>query len=99
LYGGRPSEEELAAFGAELEDVTGDVDVWPDNEETVKVFTRIGTQWRHGMAGVTGLVYEAVWPVMRVLRIPRANWLDVFEGVRVMEGAVLGLVKEARANG
>lgn len=69
--------------------------MWPENAETVAVFMRLGTQWSHGMAGITGLVYGSLEPVMRMLGVPRARRPEVFEGVRVMESAVLELRAEA----
>lgn len=49
----------------------------------------MGTQWRIGMAGATGLDYAALPPVMRLVGVSRKDWPDVFEGVRVMESAAL----------
>jgi hypothetical protein len=84
----------LAAFGATLEDVTEDVEVWPDNAEAAAVFAKLGTQWRHGMNGPTGLIYEAIWPTARVLRVPRARWAELLDSLQVMERAVLELRAE-----
>lgn len=100
VYGGRPSEEELAAFGVQAEDVAGDVEVWPENAEAVVVFLKLRTQWRMAsMGGLTGLVYAEVWNFLRALRIPRARWSDIFDGVQVMERAVLELAAEKRNHG
>jgi hypothetical protein len=84
----------LAAFGAQLEDVTGDVEVWPENEEAVTVFVQLATQWRHGMSGLTGLIYSEIWPIARLLRIPRIRWIELLGSVQVMERAVLELRAE-----
>lgn len=78
----------------QLEDVTGDVEIWPENVEAVTVFAKLRTQWRTGMAGLTGLVYAELWALLRALRVPRARWTEIHEAVQVMEQAVLEMVAE-----
>lgn len=51
------------------------------------------TQWRVGMAGVTGLDYSALTIVLRISRIPRSEWRDIFDCVRIMEDAALATVR------
>lgn len=65
------------------------VEVWPDNMDAVKVFSAMGTQWRTGMSGVTGLDYAVLPSVLRLTAVPRADWPAVFDDLRVMEGAAL----------
>jgi hypothetical protein len=81
-----------SAWGFTAEDMAGrdpDVEIWPDNESAVKVFAAMGTQWRVGMAGRTGLDYGVLPLVFRLTDIPRADWPHVFDDLRVMEGAAL----------
>lgn len=63
-------------------------EVWEENVETVRVFTKLSTQWRYApMGGVIGLNYPAVESVLRMLKIKdKAAMLD---GLRVMEMAAL----------
>lgn len=61
----------------------------PENEYPVRVFINMGTQWRTGANGATGLDYSALPFVMRVLKIPRQDWEEVFDGIRIMENAAL----------
>lgn len=49
----------------------------------------MGTQWRVGMSGATGLDYAALPVVMRLAGIPAKDRADVFEGIRTMEDAAL----------
>lgn len=49
----------------------------------------MSTQWRTGMAGATGLDYNALPVVMRMGGISMKDQPDVFEDVRVMEDAAL----------
>ena len=65
------------------------VEVWEANEQTLDVFLALQTQWRVGMAGPTGLDYNAIPLVMRAYRISRADWPEIFDGIRLMERAAL----------
>ena len=68
-------------------DVAADdtAEIWPDNWDSVTVFADLATQWRVGLAGPTGLDYGVIPGVLRLRRIPRASWAQVFDDVRVME--------------
>jgi hypothetical protein len=72
------------------------VEVWPDNVLILNTFISMSTQWRVGPGGATGLDYNALPGVMRMIGIPAADRSDVFEGVRVMEDAALTLMREAK---
>ncbi len=76
------------------EDVEEEIELWPENAAIVAVFGEMGTQWRHGMGGITGLDYGALEAVLRVRRIPRAEWQEIWSGVRAMERAVLEMKAE-----
>lgn len=80
-----------------LEEASGPaVGIWPDNLAAVNVFIALGTQWRVGMAGATGLDYGAIDPVMRLVGVPRAERLEVFEDLRVLEDAALETMRKAK---
>lgn len=64
-------------------------EVWPDNVQAVNAFVAMGTQWRCGPNGAYGLDYGVLPQVLRLAQIPRAVWPDVFESIRVLEGAAL----------
>lgn len=54
-----------------------------------EIFAKIGTQWRIGMAGPTGLDYNAVYPLLDRAFSCRDDWEDGFQCIRVMESAAL----------
>lgn len=67
------------------------MDVWPDNVLAVSVFESMFTQWRRaGMNGIrVGLDYTALSPVLSIRGIPKKQWPELFEDLRVMEDAAL----------
>lgn len=88
---------ELAAFGLTLDDFdAAAVEVCPDNLSACNVFIAMATQWRTGAMGATGLDYSALPAVMRLVGIPRAQWPDTFECLRVMEGEAMKVMGESK---
>jgi hypothetical protein len=81
----------MAANGLTIEDFEADytAEIWPDCQRSFDVFCAMSTQWRTGMNGATGLDYSAIPQVLRLCRVPRTEWADVFEDLRVMESAAL----------
>jgi hypothetical protein len=54
----------------------------------------LDTQWRTGPCGVTGLDYGVIPNVMRMRGLPRKQWPEVFDLIRVMEGVALPLINQ-----
>lgn len=74
----------------------GDVEVWPENWQTFQLFARLRTQWSAGMGGITGLRYEAIYPLIdRLAGGDPAEWDCIFDDIQAMEAAAI----EARAEG
>ncbi len=65
------------------------VELWPDNVAAVMVLTRMVSQWRAGAGGLIGMDYTALPVVFRLTGVPRADWPDLFEDIRVLENAAL----------
>lgn len=92
----------MAAFGLPPEALPDEAEeetnymVLPENWETVQVFIRCATQWRHaGMAGQpTGLDYPAVESVMRMRSVAVQEMGDLLDRIRIMEGEVLRVMRE-----
>jgi hypothetical protein len=72
------------------------VEVWPDNWLSVNTFAALSTQWRVGVSGPIGLDYTAIPDVMRMTGVPRAEWPEVFDCIRVMEVAALRKLREKK---
>lgn len=82
-------------FGLTLDDLDdAPVDIWPDNLAATNVFVSVTTQWRTGFGGVTGLDYNVLPSVFRLVGVPRTDWPDTFECVRVMEAEAMRVMAE-----
>lgn len=71
--------------------------VWPENETIAKVF--IACRWTKVM-GLEKLIYDdistqEIVSALVLYRIPRAQWIDHFEGVRLMAAASRPVYNEA----
>lgn len=67
----------------------GGIDVWPENEDAVRAFISMGTQWNVGMGGPVGLRYESLPVVLDLLGIEAGARRALFPALRVMEHAAL----------
>ncbi|MBP0589277.1 DUF1799 domain-containing protein [Paraburkholderia sp. LEh10] len=72
-----------------------EVEIWPENFDAVLLFCRLGTQWRTGMAGPTGLDYCAVLALIDRLGLSAEAADDMFEDVRHLETAALEVLRES----
>lgn len=92
LYKAAPGDRTFNAFdlGALLgPKVPPVVDVWPENWPAVDLFVRIGTQWRVGMGGASGLDYSVVWKMIERMRLSQDEEENLFEDIRYLEGEAL----------
>lgn len=67
--------------------------VYPENLAAWSLFCGLQTQWQvvagAGGAHYTGLPYPAVESALRLQRVPRSHWADLFADLRVLELAWL----------
>lgn len=68
------------------------VEVWPENEKPLEVFMFMGTQWRMGAAGPTGLDYNVLPLAFEVCGVGKKWRADVTQAVRVLEGEALSII-------
>jgi hypothetical protein len=64
----------------------------------VLTFADLMTQWNMGQAGPVGIRYESIPVVLRLRAVPRGQWSEIFEGLRVMESEALRVFAEKRAS-
>ncbi|MNH91842.1 hypothetical protein D3C81_1510660 [compost metagenome] len=88
----------MAMFGFSPEDYAETVEVWPDNWPSFLVMESMGTQWRTGACGATGLDYGVLPNVMKLVGIPAKHRSVVFHDIRVMESEAIAVMAETRDN-
>jgi hypothetical protein len=66
--------------------------IWPENLPAVQIFMAMGTQWRIGMSGATGLDYSVLPAVFELYGITDRK--QAFNDLRVMESAALEVMRE-----
>ena len=78
-------------FGLTPEDYAAEhtAEVWPCNVPAVNLFVSLGTQWRVSFGGAYGLDYGVLPQVLRMSGVPRKEWPDLFESLRILEDAAL----------
>lgn len=98
MYSKAATETEAAAYGLTLQEASESqiVFVWPDNLLAVNTFVAMSTQWRVGAVGATGLDYNALPIVMRMIGVPAQERANVFDDIRIMEDEALTLMRESK---
>lgn len=81
----------LTADDIEVEEV----DVCPDAWPAFCLFEAMGTQWRLGNGGPSGLDYTAIPTTASMLSIKRRDLDDIFPDLRIMELEALAVMAEA----
>jgi hypothetical protein len=93
------NEEALGALGfAPAEPQAPQVfEVWPDVWPLIDLFAALGTQWDYGPGGrAIGLKYAGVESVLRLRRVPRAEWAELFDDIRTFERTALDVWRESK---
>lgn len=95
MYERAPDEKELAAFGMTLDDVAAEpVDIWPEHVQAFELFNFMGTQWRTGVSGPTGLDYGVMYRKMDRMKLSEEEYDQLEADVMVMERTALGCIHE-----
>ena len=77
------------------EDVAADpVDIWPENLLAFELFKFLGTQWRIGMGGATGLDYGVMYQKMGRMNLSPDQYDQLEADMQVMEVAALACMHE-----
>lgn len=92
-----PSDADLRSLGLVRSDLdVAAIELWPEVDLAVEVFDKMRTQWRVGANGATGLDYSVLPFVLRMVRVPRSGWPDVFDDLRVIENASLDEIHKGK---
>jgi len=84
----------MEAAGFTPEDYETDpVELLPENEVVFDLFCSLGTQWRVGMSGATGLDYGALYPLLDRQYPDLNEWRQAFADIRAMEIEALTRMK------
>lgn len=75
------------ALAAAMENET--IEIWPENWQAFSLFAEMGTQWRQGFAGPTGLDYLVLHRELDDLGVTGADRQRMKADIRTMESAVL----------
>lgn len=95
-----PTKQEAEALGLTLEEATRVTEVWPDNMESIRVFSDLATQWQMGYSGPIGLRYESLPVVLQMRGIPVEQHEHLFTDLRVLEDEALRIARvKAQRNG
>lgn len=90
MYERLPTLQEMEAAGFAPEDYeTEPAELLPENWLAFNLFSRLGTQWRVGMSGATGLDYNALYPLLDKQCPTPDEWNNTFDDIQVMESAAL----------
>lgn len=65
------------------------IEVWDINWNTFTLFHSLCTQWRVGMNGATGLDYNVIPTVGKMLGLKKKQINDLFPDLQVMENEAL----------
>lgn len=95
MYERLPDEKELAAFGMTIEDVAAEpLDIWPEHVQAFELFNFMGTQWRTGMSGPTGLDYGVMYRKMDRMKLSEQEYDQLEADVMLMERTALACIHE-----
>lgn len=95
MYERLPTLQEMEAAGFAPEDYETDpVEVYPENWPALDVFISMGTQWRVGMSGATGLEYLVLFRLLDRRFRDAEEWQNAFDDIRVMESAALDQMRK-----
>jgi hypothetical protein len=85
----------MAMFGLTLDDIDDEVEVWPGNWPAFRLFNALGTQWRTGACGATGLDYTSIRDVASFIGIKKKHLPEIFPDLQIMEAEALAVMAEA----
>ncbi len=70
------------------------VEIWPENEKAISLFSSVSTQWRIGMGGPTGLDYNVLFHLLDRMRLTDTEYDQLFDDVRIIESEALTILNK-----
>ncbi|MDC8756263.1 DUF1799 domain-containing protein [Janthinobacterium fluminis] len=81
--------------GFPAEDFASDpVEIFPDNVQVYELFNMMGTQWRVGMNGPTGLDYNVAFHKMDRMALSPDDYQVMEIDLRVMENEAMRVMRQ-----
>ena len=96
MYARAPTAAELEGTGFTIDDYADDepIELWPENERAINLFTSLSTQWRIGMSGATGLDYSPFFTRMDRMRLSDDDYEILFDDIRIIESEALQIMNK-----
>ncbi len=94
FYTRLPTEEEAAAAGFTVADYEESIEVWPENWQAFQIFGQMGTQWRVGFNGPTGLDYQTLFEILDRYSLDGDEWWQMFDDIRLCESKALDTIQK-----
>lgn len=90
MYARDADKHQAGLFGLHLDEIPAEeVLVWDINWNAFRLFYEMGTQWRVGMGGATGLDYNVIPVVGKMLGFKNKEINNMFPDIKVMENEAL----------
>lgn len=85
----------MAAIGLRPEDYVPEcIELWPETEKSVSLFSSVSTQWRMGFSGPIGLDYNVVLNLMDRMKLSQRDFDDQFYDLRIAESEALSIINK-----
>ena len=83
----------MLAAGLRPEDFDNEAfEIWPENEESIALFSSLSTQWRMGFSGPIGLDYNVLFMRLDRMKLSDEKHEQLFHEVRVIESEALKII-------
>jgi len=92
LYSSAAPAAPSNAFDISARSKPQEIEIWPENWDVFIIFSKLGTQWRVGMGGATGLDYCALYPMLDKATKDEAEWQQLFDDIKAMESEALSIM-------
>jgi hypothetical protein len=73
---------------------TEDVEIWPENDAAIGLFSTLTTQWRMGPGGPIGLDYNVLFYRLDRMHLGEEQHQQLFDDIRVIELEALRILNQ-----